>query len=77
MTVNVDAVLGAALALPPQDRAIVAERLLESLNEGNQAEIDAAWLAEVERRLEAFDRGEMKAVPAEEVMRSLRIRKKP
>lgn len=66
----------AALALPPEDRALLADKLLESLSEQEQSEIDAAWAEEARQRLEAFDRGEMEAIPAEDVFRDLALRKK-
>jgi putative addiction module component (TIGR02574 family) len=77
VTTEVHSVLAAALALPPADRAVVAERLLESLSDADQAEIDAAWAEETLRRLKAFDEGTVKATPAEEVFRELSLRNKP
>jgi putative addiction module component (TIGR02574 family) len=65
-----------ALALPPENRADLAEQLLDSLAEKDQAAIDAAWVEEAERRLQAFDQGKIKAIPGEEVMRSLSVRRK-
>jgi putative addiction module component (TIGR02574 family) len=41
--------------------------LLQSLNEPATEELDAAWEAEIERRLAEYDRGEVQSVPAEEV----------
>lgn len=76
MSETVEAILSAALALSPSDRAVVAEILLKSLDEEDQAKIDAAWAAEAQRRIAAFERGEIKGTPAEEVMRSLRVRNK-
>jgi putative addiction module component (TIGR02574 family) len=75
MTQATEALLTAALALPPEDRANLAEKLLDSLGEKEQAEIDAAWAEEAQRRLAAFDRGEMEAIPAEDVFRALKQRK--
>jgi putative addiction module component (TIGR02574 family) len=67
----------AALALPPENRAALAEQLLDSLAEEDQAAVDAAWALEAQRRLEAFDQGKLKAIPGEEVLRSLSVRRKP
>ncbi len=53
--------------LPPAEREQLVDELLSSLNEPTVAELDAAWSAEVARRLEAYDRGAVTAVPAEEV----------
>jgi putative addiction module component (TIGR02574 family) len=54
-------------ALPPEERERLVDQLLESLNEPAAAELDAAWDAEIERRLAAYDRGEVQAIDAEEV----------
>jgi putative addiction module component (TIGR02574 family) len=54
-------------ALAPEDRERLVDQLLESLNEPASAELDAAWEAEIERRLVEYDRGEVQAVNAEDV----------
>jgi hypothetical protein len=74
---EVNAILTAALALPPADRVTVAEKLLESLSDLDRAEIDAAWAEEAQRRLKGFDEGTLTATPAVEVFRELSLRKKP
>ena len=56
----------------PPGRARLAEVLLRSLDELSEMEIEALWLAEAERRERAWDAGEVKGIPAEEVMRELR-----
>jgi putative addiction module component (TIGR02574 family) len=71
-----DNVFDAALALPPETRMVLVERLLESLKD-EQAEIDAAWAQEIQRRIEAYERGEMEVIPMEDVFRSLRQETKP
>lgn len=53
--------------LPVEDREMLVDALLESLNEPAAAELDAAWASEIERRLAAYDRGEVSALPAAEV----------
>jgi putative addiction module component (TIGR02574 family) len=60
-------VLKEALSLPAAERAEIAERLLSSLDPPSQVGIDALWGKEAEERLDAFDRGEIKAIPAKEV----------
>ena len=55
-------------ALAPTDRSRLVDLLLESLNEHALAEVDAAWDEEAERRLAAFDRGEIEAIDGEEVL---------
>jgi putative addiction module component (TIGR02574 family) len=76
MSPSADSILNAALSLPPSDRATVAEKLLESLEGEEQAEIDRAWVEEAERRIRDYEQGKARGIPAHEVMRSLSIRKK-
>lgn len=69
-------VVAEALKLDPEDRIEVAQQLLASLDHLSEAEIEALWLIEAERRDEALDRGELKSIPAEEVFANLRSRLK-
>jgi putative addiction module component (TIGR02574 family) len=59
-------------ALSPEDRSRLVEILLESLHEGSLADVEAAWDAEVERRLAAYDRGEVLALDGEAVLAKAR-----
>lgn len=58
-----------ALHLPPEERAKLAQKLILSLDTLSEAEIENAWLAEAQRRALEIDRGEVKAIPADEVRR--------
>jgi putative addiction module component (TIGR02574 family) len=58
--------------LPREERERLVDELLESLNEPASSELDAAWAAEIERRLSAYARGEVRAVSAEEVFAKAR-----
>ncbi len=71
-----DEILRAALELPPNARAMLAGCLLESLEEPEQTEIDAAWAEEIERRIREIDEGRVKLIPGEEVLARLRSRYK-
>lgn len=62
----------AALQLATSDRAKLAERLLISLDEDD--EILASWVAEAERRTDAFDRGEMETIDFDEAIAQARAR---
>lgn len=55
-----------AHALAAEDRAKLAETLLESL-QAPLSEIETAWAQEIEERVAAFDRGETQAYAAEDV----------
>ena len=61
-----------ALRLPSRARALLAEALLESLDDEAMREIQTAWGQEAEARLEAFHRGEMKTLDGPGVLRELR-----
>ncbi|MEK6600409.1 MAG: addiction module protein [Candidatus Binatota bacterium] len=68
-------VVNDALSLPPKSRAKLAERLLESLDDPRQKEIDRLWAEEAEDRIDAYETGDLKAIPGKEVFRRLRPRK--
>jgi putative addiction module component (TIGR02574 family) len=76
-TVDVRTLRKEALSLPQPARALLAQELLESLEENtDQREIDALWAAEAERRLDEIKSGKVKCIPGEVVMRRVRNRKK-
>ncbi len=53
--------------LSPDDRAHLAEILLESLCDPSLPEIEQKWAQEIENRVAAYDRGELQTHSAEEV----------
>lgn len=59
-------------ALTPEDRSRLVDMLLESLHEPPLAEIEAAWSQEIERRVAAFERGEVQTYAAEDVFAEAR-----
>jgi putative addiction module component (TIGR02574 family) len=61
-----------AKSLTPDERAQLAEFLLESIQEPPVAEIEAAWEREIEERAAAYDRGELPAISAEDVFAEAR-----
>ncbi|MHB9024861.1 MAG: addiction module protein [Armatimonadota bacterium] len=63
-----------ALRLPAHERASLAERLIASLDELDDAEIEQLWVKEAERRYQAYKEGKISARPAEDVMRDARKR---
>ena len=66
-------ILQQLLSLPVETRAALAERLLESLDPPDEKNRQL-WAEEAERRVEAYERGEMKAIPGEEVLARLRAK---
>lgn len=58
--------------LPREERERLVDELLASLNEPATTELDAAWEAEIHRRLAAYDRGEVQSLSAEDVFAKAR-----
>lgn len=54
--------------LPDEERARLALKLLESLEPGEDEDVDALWLDEAERRLKRYDEGASEGRDAEEVI---------
>ena len=59
-------------SLAPDDRSRLVELLLESLHEPPLSDIEAAWAAEIVRRVQAHKRGEVETFAAEEVFAEAR-----
>ncbi len=56
-----------ARALSPEDRALLAEHLLETLPDETESETEAAWDREIAKRLEQVRSGTARLSPAEDV----------
>jgi putative addiction module component (TIGR02574 family) len=54
--------------LPDEERARLALKLLESLEPGQDEDVDELWLDEAERRLNRYDEGTSEARDADEVI---------
>jgi putative addiction module component (TIGR02574 family) len=70
MTARTEQVLSEALSLPPSERAQLAERLFSSLDI-SQEELDRLWAQEANSRIDAYDRGDIKAVSANDVFKNI------
>ena len=57
--------------LPERDRATLAGLLIESLEGEPDPGVEAAWAAEIERRVAELDSGAVKTIPWEEVRQRL------
>jgi putative addiction module component (TIGR02574 family) len=65
-------ILKEALSLPPDERAALVEHLLASLDASARQHIDTLWGQEVEDRLDAFERGEIPTISAQDVFAAIR-----
>lgn len=70
MAARAEQILNEALSLPPSERAQLAERLFSSLDI-SQKELDRLWAEEADSRIDAFERGELKAIPANKVFKNI------
>jgi len=61
-----------ALALPKRSRALLADLLLDSLDESAQETLDREWLEVAKKRDEEIESGSVQLITHEEMMRSLR-----
>ncbi|MDD5034037.1 MAG: addiction module protein [Methylococcaceae bacterium] len=67
MATSVTHLFEEASRLDEGDRAALAGLLLESLDQPPSPDVEAAWAAEIERRISQLDSGEIETVPWEEV----------
>jgi len=72
MTQEAAAILKQALALPPDERADLAESLILSLDPADAAALEAAWAKEIARRIEDLDAGRVQPISEEEFLKRLR-----
>ena len=72
MTPEVSKLLEQALALSSQDRGLVIDRLIESLDEGEaDVGVEEAWSEEIKRRVDDIRTGKIRLIPGEEVLQEL------
>lgn len=65
MHMTVEQIAEEALALPSEARALLADRLVESLDPAEDGYIRQLWMREAKRRLDEVRRGEVQTVPSE------------
>jgi putative addiction module component (TIGR02574 family) len=76
---TIDQLEATALDLPREERARLAQSLLESLDDDaaeDQDVVEAAWLEEIEHRVAQLESGAAELIPAEQVFAEVRARLK-
>lgn len=63
-----------AMKLSTRDRVLLADALLESLDDDGAQRLQAEWAAEAEDRLSAYHQGDLSAVDGQEYLSELRSR---
>jgi putative addiction module component (TIGR02574 family) len=71
MSASLKEIEAQARTLSAEERAKLAEAMLESLHP-HLSEVEAAWAEEIEQRVAAFDRGEIPSYAAEDVFAEAR-----
>ena len=72
ITPEVSKLLEQVLALSAQDRGLVIDRLIESLDEEPAEEgVEEAWAEEIKSRVDDIRSRRVKMIPGEEVLRRL------
>jgi putative addiction module component (TIGR02574 family) len=60
------------LELPPRSRVRLAERIIESIDDYADPQLEADWEDEIKRRVKEIESGSEKGIPAGQVMREAR-----
>ena len=71
MNPTIDELVAQAEQLSEDDRELLLIRLQQALAPPVDPAIEAAWIEEAERRLDAIDRGEMRSIPWDEAKKRL------
>jgi putative addiction module component (TIGR02574 family) len=75
MTPQVSELLEKALALSTQERGLLIDRLVETLdNDPAEEGAEAAWDEEIKRRVDDIRSGRVKTIPGEQVLGRLKTR---
>ena len=72
MSIPVEKIAEVALSLPSDARALLADRLVESLDPLTDNDVRASWAAEAIRRRDKVRSGKVKTVPADEALARVR-----
>jgi putative addiction module component (TIGR02574 family) len=72
MTPQISEVLDRAMALSAQERGLLIDRLIESLDEAPAEEgVEEAWAEEIKRRVDDIRSGRLQMISGEQVLREL------
>jgi Putative addiction module component len=69
---TIDQLAEEAPALPSEQPALLADRLVESLDAGEASRLDHLWAAEAERRRDDVREGRVQTIPGREALARVR-----
>lgn len=72
MKLSVEQIADEALALPSEARALLADRLVESLDPTEDGYVRQLWAAEVRRRRDEVRSGRVQTIPGDEALARVR-----
>lgn len=72
MSLTAEQIVEAALLLSNEDRALLADRLVESLDPEAGSPIHTLWAAEARRRRDEVRSGKVKTIPGDEALARVR-----
>ena len=62
------------IKLPREERMVLVRILLDLDDSATVAEVEISWNQEIRERISAYDEGNVKAIPFEELQREMRDR---
>ena len=74
MSTHFDEIERQARALPVKEKAALARLLIEELDQSVDADTDQLWIDEAQRRYDAYLKGELEALPGDDVITRARDR---
>ena len=72
MPLTLDQITEEAIKLPPESRALLADKLVQSLESEEPDEIHQLWSAEAIRRRDEIRAGQVKPIPGDQVIEEAR-----
>ena len=72
MSMTVEQIVDEALRLPSEARALLADRLVESLDPAEDGYVRQLWVAEALRRRDEVRSGRVQTIPAEQALAQVR-----
>lgn len=72
MSLTVEQIAEEALALPSEARALLADRLVESLDPAEDGYVQQLWMAEARQRRDDVRNGRVQTIPGDEALAQVR-----
>ncbi|MBI5789553.1 MAG: addiction module protein [Candidatus Schekmanbacteria bacterium] len=72
MNKTVKTIIEQALQISPEERAVIIEKLISSLDAGTDLDVEVAWQNEVQKRIAQIDKKDVACIPWEVVQQRLR-----